>query len=146
MSFLEEFQLTDKALASFATGMREVANSDADVHPNEIELIDSLLDGLDIEEAFHADALQESAVKENFMLMLALVAVADGKVLDCELEVMEKYAKQLDVDVAVNDYIEMAALSLLTQYTDAEVEVIAPKLGGSLGLSEDGILKAVNRS
>jgi len=79
------------------------------------------------------------------MLMLALVAVADGKVLDCELEVLNKYAAELNIEIPVKDFIEMAALSLLAQYTDAEVEVIAPKLGEDLGLSAEGIVKAMTR-
>ena len=145
MSFLQEFHLSEEALASFAAGMREVANSDADVHPNEIALIDSLMEGVSVTEEFNSAVLTDDTLKENFMLMLALVAVADGKVMDSELEVIEKYAKELDITVPISDYIEMAALSLLSQYTDAEVEVIAPRLGASLGLTEGGILKAVNR-
>ena len=145
MSFLQEFHLSEEALASFAAGMREVANSDADVHPNEIALIDSLMEGVSVTEEFNSAVLTDDTLKENFMLMLALVAVADGKVMDSDLEVIEKYAKELDITVPISDYIEMAALSLLSQYTDAEVEVIAPRLGASLGLTEGGILKAVNR-
>ena len=94
MSFLQEFHLSEEALASFATGMREVANSDADVHPNELALIDSLMEGVSVDEKFNAAALSDDAIKENFMLMLALVAVADGKVMDCELEVIEKSLKK----------------------------------------------------
>jgi uncharacterized tellurite resistance protein B-like protein len=145
MSFLQEFHLSEQALASFASGMREVARSDEHVHPNELALIDSLMEGVSVVEEFNSEALSDNSIKENFMLMLALVAVSDGKVLDCELEVIERYAEELNISVPVSDYIEMAALSLLSQYTDAEVEVIAPKLGGELGLSEDGILKAVKR-
>ena len=115
MSFLQEFHLSEEALASFAAGMREVAKSDADVHPNELALIDSLMEGVSVDEKFNSAALSDDAIKENFMLMLALVAVADGKVMDCELEVIEKYAKELNITVPISDYIEMAALSLLSQ-------------------------------
>ena len=146
MNFLlQEFQLTKKALATFAAGMREVAVADDDPHPSELSLIDNLTEGLGVEEVFDEGTLSNSTLKENFMLMLALVAVADGKVLDCELEVLNKYANKLNVETSVNDFIEMAALSLLAQYSDAEIEVLAPRLGKQLGLSEDGIVKALQR-
>ena len=146
MNFLlEEFQLSDKALATFAAGMREVAVADNEPHPNELVLIDNLTDGLDVEEGFDHSTLNTSTLKENFMLMLALVAVADGKVLDSEIEILDKYASKLEIETPVSDFIEMAALSLLAQYTDAEVEVLAPRLGKELGLSDDGILKAIRR-
>ena len=103
-----------------------------------------LTQDLEIPEQFDSTALDTPLLKENFMLMLALVAVADGKVLDSELEVLNKYAEMLEVETAVSDFIEMAALSLLSQYTDAEIEVLAPRLGKELGLSEAGIVKALN--
>ena len=145
MNFLlEEFQLTEKALATFAAGMREVATADDESHPSELVLIDGLTQDIDIPEQFDGAALDTPLLKENFMLMLALVAVADGKVLDSELEVLNKYAALLEVETAVSEFIEMAALSLLSQYTDAEIEVLAPRLGKELGLSEAGIVKALN--
>jgi uncharacterized tellurite resistance protein B-like protein len=147
MNFLlEEFQLSEKALATFAAGMREMAIADDETHPNELALIDNLTQGLEVDEVFDSSTLTSSTLKENFMLMLALVAVADGKLLDSELEVLNKYATQLDIVIPVSDFIEVAALSLLAQYTDAEIEVLAPRLGKELGLSEDGILKAMSRS
>jgi len=147
MNFLlEEFQLSEKALATFAAGMREMAIADDEPHPNELVLIDHLTQGLEVDEVFDDSTLTSPALKENFMLMLALVAVADGKLLDSELEVLNKYATHLEIKTPVSDFIEMAALSLLAQYTDAEIEVLAPRLGKELGLSEDGIVKAMSRS
>ena len=148
MIALSEFELDIVGLGSFVYAMREVAQADGEEHPDELELINSLLaegpdlQGQTIPERFDARSLIEEEVKAAFLVVLSLVAVVDGAVQESERAVIQKYADELGLSEHVDGYIRSAALWLLSTFHSVEIfrdELI--DFGEGLGLTRAEIIE-----
>lgn len=145
MSIISEFDLSSDVLSTIVAGMRQLAHIDGDFDPQEEALLNAVVEGLDAQESLNLDVLTTPELKENFMKMLAMMAVADAKVVDEEVALMDQYGVQLGLERTALSFVEEVAENMLTlQYTSAELTVLAPKLAKTLRLSNDCIERLVN--
>ena len=145
MSFINEFDLSSDVLSTIVAGMRQLAHIDGDFDPQEEALLNAVVEGLDSSEKLDLAVLSTTELKENFMKMLAMMAVADAKVVDEEVALMNEYSTKLGLERDGLSYVEEVAENMLSlQYTSAELTVLAPKLAVPLRLSEACVERLVN--
>ena len=146
MSFIQEFNLSSDVLSTIVAGMRQLAFIDGEFDPQEEALLNEVVEGLDMPEELNLAVLTTTELKENFMKMLAMMAVADAKVVDAEVALMQDYTEQLGLDRDALSFVDEVAENMLSlQFTSAELVVLAPRLAASLRLSEDCVQRLINR-
>lgn len=134
MNFLEEFEMSEKMVSNFAIAMRQVATADGDIDPNEEALISQFSKDIHLDTDIDFSAFSSEDEINAFMFVNSLVAIADGKILDAELEVLNEFAEKLQCPLAISAYLQQAAQALLSQYPGLTIELCAPKFSEELGI------------
>ena len=135
MNLTTSIDLDAKTAAVIASGMRKVALADGEVmHPNEISLIEQFES--EIPEGTPSTAtIGDAGVRAVYLKSLVMVALADGRISERELEVITDLAASVGADA--EDVAEttravkhefMAVFSGVTHFKE-QVESVASELG-----------------
>ncbi len=95
--FEQDVELNAAQAAFIAKGMRQVATADGVVLDRELQLIAAFEAELPEAEPTDAPDLSSDEVKEVYLRSLVLVALADGRVGDRELEAIVELASAIDI-------------------------------------------------
>ncbi len=135
-------ELDARAAWTIATAMREVANADGE-HPNELALITAFEmelpegagDGVALE------ALDTDEAKEVFLKSLVLVALADGRMSEEEVQVIRSYSTRLGLaEHVLTDIIQQVSVMMLGHFAGLKhFRDQAQAIGRALGLDESTI-------
>ena len=143
-----EIELTNQQLCTIAAAMKEMSAVDGEVHPDELAMIDQLLEGLDGVDSDHVNLMlfSEPQHKDILLKSVALVALADGKIMPEETALLERYSLDLGLEnnhgIAIMREVGMAMLSYFRG-----VSVTRPKMeeiGRQLGLDATSIALALD--
>ena len=135
MNLNTSVDLDAKTAAVIASGMRKVALADGEVmHPNELTLIEQFES--EIPEGTPTTAtIGDAGVREVYLKSLVMVALADGRISDRELEVITDLAASVGADAAdVEETTRavkqefMSVFSGVTHFRD-QVKSVASELG-----------------
>jgi leucyl aminopeptidase (aminopeptidase T) len=111
-------------------------------------MIEQLMDGLDNVDGEVVDTsiFHAPQHKDIFLKAVALVALADGKVLKSEAELLEKYSLELGLDTGHGaEIMTEVGIALLSYFRG--VVATRPKMeeiGRQLGLSNESIARALD--
>ena len=143
-----DIDLSAAQLSSIAAAMKEMSAVDGEVHPDELAMIDQLLEGLDGVDSDHVNLMlfSEPQHKDILLKSVALVALADGKIMPEETALLERYSLDLGLEnnhgIAIMREVGMAMLSYFRG-----VSVTRPKMeeiGRQLGLDATSIALALD--
>ena len=148
MLSLKEVDLDLETTLSIVHGMREIAFADAEYHQEEAALIDGFIQELHNE---HGDIYLEKGEvqlehintiekKMLFLQCLTYVALADQRIAEEELQVLQKYITSFQIDITPQDLIREIGSTVLTRYKGLSIfqeEAIA--LGKEFCLTEEEI-------
>lgn len=143
-----DIDLSAAQLSSIAAAMKEMSAVDGEIHPDELAMIDQLMDGLDNVDSDVVDVslFDEQQHKDIFLKAVALVALADGKILLEETELLKRYSVELGLESGHGGAIMTeVGIALLSYFRG--VVVTRPKMeeiGRQLGLSEEAIAEALD--
>ena len=86
-----DIELDAAQLTSIAAAMKEMSAVDGEIHPEELAMINQLTEGFDVSDQSEVDVslFQNEQQKDIFLKSVALVALADGKVLAEEKELQK---------------------------------------------------------
>lgn len=143
-----DIELDSAQLTSIAAAMKEMSAVDGEIHPDELAMINQLTEGFDVADSAEVDVslfgnLQQ---KEIFLKSVALIALADGKILSEETALLEKYSVDLGLDSGHGAAIMTEVGKALLSYFRG-VTVTRPKMeeiGRQLGLSDEAIAQALD--
>ena len=143
-----DIELDSAQLTSIAAAMKEMSAVDGEIHPDELAMIEQLTEGFDVSDNAEVDVslFQEAQQKDIFLKSVALVALADGKILPEETALLEKYSVDLGLDSGYGTAIMTEVGKALLSYFRG-VTVTRPKMeeiGRQLGLSEADIAQALD--
>lgn len=135
----EPVDLDARAARTIAAGMRQVAAADGD-HPNELALIQAFEQELPPGESAEVDltALKTDGAKEVFLKSLVLVALADGRMSEEEVLVIQAYASQLGLgEDVLTDLIQQVSVMMLGHFSGViHFREQANAIGRALGLDD----------
>ena len=140
---LTQVDLDAATALCIAAGMKEMANVDDDLHADEVALIDGFLqevqqEAQDIKDAVVDASLLDSTDKQElFLQCLTYVAIADGKIQDQEVALLQKYIGEFGLSCTPQDLVQEIGKAFLQQYRG--VELFRDKaflVGKEFGLSD----------
>jgi len=139
----------DAAVAiCIANGMKEMANADGELHPDELSLINGFVSevnndfpNIDIENtAIDISILDTKDKQILFLQCLTYVALADRIIQDQEVALLQKYIDAFDVEVTPKDLIRELGATFIAQYKDiVACRDTIVNIGKEFGLSEETI-------
>lgn len=143
-------QLDERAAATFADAMRQIARCDGD-HPQELALIEQMEAALvepvgGAQGAADLASVNTPALREAFLKTLVLVAFADGEVSRAERDIIADYADRLGLsDAEVSRTVLEVAQVLISQFSGVRVfKDRIVELGQRMGLSDADIQAALD--
>ena len=128
-----------------AAGMKEMANADDDLHEREVALIDDFLQELkqeqDVDNATVDISLLDSQKKQElFLQCLAMVALADGKIQEQELALLQKYINDFGLSWTPQDVVKEIGKTTLQRFRGTQAfREQAFNIGREFGLSDEEI-------
>ena len=139
----------DAAVAlCIANGMKEMAGTDGELHPDELSLIDGFtaeikneFPNIDVENtAVDVSVLNSEDKQTLFLQCLTYVALADRLIKDEEVALLQKYIDAFETNITPQDLIRELGATFVAQYKD----IIACRdtvvsIGKEFGLSEEKI-------
>ena len=139
----------DAAVAlCIANGMKEMAGTDGELHPDELSLIDGFIAEIknefpDIDVAntdVDVSTLDSQDKQTLFLQCLTYVALADRVIKDEEVALLQKYIDTFQSSITPQDLIRELGATFVAQYKD----IIACRdtvvgIGKEFGLSEERI-------
>ena len=140
----------DQETASFiAAGLRELASADG-THPSELALIEAFEQEVGATSAnFDLTGdhpLRTPELREMFMRTSILLALADGKISEVEGELIGRWSRTLEIDVAgLAELYRQVKKTMLGHFQGATLfREQAMEIGSELGLEEQDILTSLN--
>ena len=140
--FHDPIELDARAAWTIAAGMRAVANADGE-HPNELALIQAFEAELptDLGLDFDLGNLGTDGAKEVFLKSCVLVALADGRMSEEEVQLINSYAHRLGLpEEVLTDLIQQVSVVMLSHFTGVthfKDQVVA--VGRALGVEDETI-------
>ena len=123
-----DIELDSSPNASIAAAMKEMSAVDGEIHPDELAMIEQLTEGFDVSDNAEVDvSLFQDTAKDIFLKSVALVALADGKILAEETALLEKYSVDLGLDSGYGTAIMTEVGKALLSYFRG-VTVTRPKM------------------
>jgi len=131
-----------------ANGMKEMANADGELHPDELSVIDGFISEIQAEFPnlnINQSPLDLSVIDSEdkqilFLQCLTYVALADRVIQDPEVALLQKYIDLFAVDITPQDLIRDLGASFVAQYKDITAcRDTVVNIGKEFGLSEDKI-------
>ena len=143
-----DIELDAAQLTSIAAAMKEMSAVDGEIHPEELAMINQLTEGFDVGEQSEVDVslFQNVQQKDIFLKSVALVALADGKVLAEEKALLEKFSAQLGLDAGYGQSIMTeVGIALLSYFRGVTVtRAKMEDIGRQLGLGDAEIAQALD--
>ncbi|MEC8276193.1 MAG: hypothetical protein VXZ96_14595 [Myxococcota bacterium] len=141
-------ELDAAQLTSIAAAMKEMSAVDGEIHPEELAMINQLTEGFEVSDNTDVDVslFQNVQQKDIFLKSVALVALADGKVLAEEKALLEKFSSQLGLDAGYGQSIMTeVGIALLSYFRGVTVTRSKMEdIGRQLGLGEPEIAQALD--
>ncbi len=139
MNWLQEYDFSDAQKRSVVAGMKAMSSIDGDVDPQEVELIESVAEGLEGEFTLELSVFDTVDSKEQFLYWVTFVALVDTNIHDTEWALLSEYVEALGVDKKVQHFIDVVGESFLKQvFADSELLAIwVPRLKEDLRISEE---------
>ena len=145
---LKPVDLGAAAAVCIAAGMKKIAMSDDEIDPSEIAMIDQFLQEIRAEveaeggsiddiDANDVDlsSLTSNELKETFLVSLAMVSLADGKIRTEEVDLIQEYVNELKYPSSANEIIQNVGKSLLAHFKGvSHFRSHAEEIGEALGL------------
>jgi len=138
-----EVELDAQVAAVVAAAMREVAAADGDVHPQEVALIRAFGEGLP--DANPRAPLDDADHLDVYLKSICLLALADGRVSDGELAVIEDLGRAQGASrELVARHLDEARRAYLATFRGVRIfREDAVQIGRDLGLSDDAIVEVL---
>ena len=141
-------ELDAAQLTSIAAAMKEMSAVDGEIHPEELAMINQLTEGFEVSDNTDVDVslFQNVQQKDIFLKSVALVALADGKVLAEEKALLEKFSAQVGLDAGYGQSIMTeVGIALLSYFRGVTVTRSKMEdIGRQLGLGEPEIAQALD--
>ena len=145
--FLNEVDVDGITAITIAAGMKKMAMADGEMHPAELEMIESFLKEVKAESGESGEdlgSLNTPELQETFLKSLALVALVDGVIRDQEVQLLNNYVQELGFSRSAEAVFEEVGKSLLAQFRGVSAfRTQAEEVGRSLGLSDAAIAEAL---
>ena len=146
MYWLQEYELSEAQTRSVVAGMRRMSAIDGVEDPQEQELINLLLDGLDGECVLDFSLFTDPLSQETFLHLVTFVAIVDTSINDAECALIQEFIDQLGSSETVQGLIDYVGGVFLNQvFADSNVlKVWMPKLQQDLRLSDTAVQILLN--
>ena len=143
-----DLDIDKSAAITIAAGMKAMAMADGDEHPAEIALVDRFLGEFQSEDLdMNLATLNSTEVQTYFLESLALVALADGAILDSERAFMDEVIVQMNYQDSSESIFKSVGKSMLAYFQGVELpesKAQAFQIGRELGLTDQEIADIIS--